>query len=88
VHALRFGNAAMLAIEPREIPQVASTSMTRFIGAAFIVYLFDKGLSYFPSNLNWLSTETRRNSAASPDLGNLDASASVGAGKSPNPHGS
>jgi hypothetical protein len=37
-----FGHAAILAINPREIPQVASTSVTRFIFAAFIVYPFDK----------------------------------------------
>lgn len=36
-----FGNSAILAINPREIPQVASTSVTRFIFAAFIVYPFN-----------------------------------------------
>src|SRR5579864_2720631 len=36
-----FASPTMFAINPREIPPVASSSVTRFIFAAFIVYPFD-----------------------------------------------
>jgi len=38
-----FGNAAICAVNPREMPQVASTNKSLFILVAFIVYPFDKG---------------------------------------------
>lgn len=52
-----FGKPAICAINPREMPQVASTNKSLFILVAFIVKPFDKKLSYFPSNLNLFSTE-------------------------------